>query len=221
MNLLIRYYSLSRLQLFIYIILANLVLVWISKSVLVNDIVFYNTYSEQLTYERSVQLFDNMNSLSWISYVFTPIILLMKFSLISVVIYIGIVLCDIKEKVSMSSVFKVVVGSEIIFIIAGFIKFFWFYLFAGNYNLNDLGFFYPLSLINLFKVSEVTRFWIFPLQTINFFHLIYIISLSYGLNIVCKVEKTDSEKVVLLSYLPSLVLWVAFIMLLTVDNVSL
>jgi hypothetical protein len=185
--------------------------------VLINEIVFYNTYSEQLTYDRSLKLFENLKSLSWISYAFTPIMLLIKFSLVSLVIYTGIVFCNVQDKVSLGSVFKIVIASEIIFVSAGFVKFLWFYLFAGNYDLNDLGFFYPLSLINFFRTAEVNRFWIFPLQTMNLFHLLYIIFISYGLSKVCKIEKTESDKIVLISYLPALVLWVALIMFLTID----
>ncbi|MDO9341668.1 MAG: hypothetical protein Q7T72_14245, partial [Bacteroidales bacterium] len=192
MSLLLRYYSLNRLQLFIGIVLANLIIIWLSKSVLINEIVFYNTFSEQLTYDRSLKLFEDLKRISWISYAFTPIMLLIKFSLVSLVLYIGIVFCNIQDKVSLGSVFKIVIASEIVFVCAGFVKFLWFYLFAGNYDLNDLGFFYPLSLINFFKTAEVSRFWLFPLQTVNLFHLVYIISISYGLNKVYKIEKPDS-----------------------------
>lgn len=218
MNLLLRYYSLKRLSLFLGIVIANLVLMWLSRSLLINEIVFYNTYSEQLTYERALNLFERLNRMAWISYVFTPIILLIKFSIVSLLIYIGIILCKIEDKVSLGSVFKVVIASELVFVFANFFKFFWFYFFGGNYDLNDLGFFYPLSIINFFKRSEVDKFWIYPLQTINLFHLGYIIMLSYGLTKVCPIEKSDSEKAVLLSYLPGLALWMATLMFLTIDS---
>jgi hypothetical protein len=217
MNLLLRYYSLKRLQLFIGIVVANLIIIWLSKSLLINEIVFYNTFSEQLTYDRSLKLFETMKRLAWISYAFTPIMLLVKFSLVSLVLYIGIVFCNLQDRVSLGNVFKIVVASEIIFICASLLKFLWFYLFAGNYDLNDIGFFYPLSLINFFKTSEVNRLWIFPLQTVNVFQMVYIISISYGLNKVYEIEKSDSDKIVLLSYLPALILWVALIMFLTID----
>jgi len=218
MNLLLRYYSLKRLHLFIGIILANLLLIWLSKAVLINEIVFYNTYSEQLTYDRSLQLFENMKSIAWLSYAIVPVILFVKSSLVSLLLYTGIILCNFQYKVSLGSVFKIVIASEIVFIIAGIFKFLWFYFFAGNYDLNDLGFFYPLSLINFFNPSEVSRIWLYPLQTINLFHLCYIISISYGLSKVCELEKADSEKIVLLSYLPGLVIWVALIMFITIDT---
>jgi hypothetical protein len=218
MSLLFRYYSLNWLKLFIAIVLADLLLIWLSKEFLINDIVFYNTYSEQLTYDRSVKLFEDTRRFAWIVYAFTPILLLIKFVFISLVLYIGIFLSNIKDKISMGSVLKVVLTSEIIFVGAGLLKFLWFYLFAGNYDLNDIGFFYPLSLINFFKISEVSRLWIFPLQTVNMFQVIYIISISYGLNKICRIGKPDSERIVLLSYFPTLILWVALIMFLSIDG---
>jgi hypothetical protein len=218
MNLLLHYYSLKRLHLFIGIVLANLFVMWLSKTVLINEIVFYNTYSEQLSYDRSLRLFEDMNSIAWISYAFIPIMLLIKFLLVSLLLYVGVVFCNIQNRISLGTVFKTVIASEFVFVIGGLLKFLWFYLFAGNYDLNDLGFFYPLSLINFFKTNEVARIWIYPLQTINLFHFTYIFLISYGLYKIGEIEKADSEKVVLSSYLPGLFLWVVLIMFLTIDT---
>ena len=217
MNILLRYYNLKWIYLFGGIVLAHLLLIWLSKTLLINEIVFYNTYSDQLTYDRSIKLFENMNRVSWIGYAFTPIILFIKFSFISLLLYIGIVFYNVQDKVSLGSVLKIVIASELIFLCAGFLKFLWFCLFAGNYDLNDLAFFYPLSLINFFNPSEVSKFWIYPMQTVNLFHLCYIISLSFGLNKVCELTKADSERIVLLSYLPGLTLWISLILFLTID----
>jgi hypothetical protein len=217
MSILLRYYNLNRLPLFTGVVLVNLILIWLSKTVLINEIVFYNTFSEQLTYDRSIELFKGLTRFAWIGYVFTPVVLLIKFSLISLVFYTGIVLNNTQDKVSLGVVFKIVIAGEIIFICAGVLKFLWFYLFAGNYDLNDLSFFYPLSLINFFKTTEVNRLWVFPLQTVNIFQIFYIMFISFGLSKVCGIEKVNSEKIVLLSYLPVLVLWIALIMFLSID----
>ena len=220
MNLLVRYYNLKGFHLFIGIILANLLLIWLSKTLLINEVVFYNAYSEQLTYDRAIKLFEDMKRFSWISYALTPILLLIKFSTISIVIYIGIVFNNVQSKISLVSVFKIVIASEIIFVSAGVIKFLWFYLFAGNYDLNDLSFFYPLSIINFFNRNEVAKIWIYPMQSINVFHFIYIMLISIGLNKIYLVEKSDSDKIVLLSYIPALVLWLVLIAFLTIDITS-
>lgn len=218
MSLLFRYYNLTRLGLFLIIIVCYFVILWLSKSVLINDIVFYNSFSEQLTYERSMKLFAEIKRLSWMNYVFIPFMLLIKFTMISIVLYIGVFFCDLHDKISFGKIFRVVIASEIIFAIAGFIKFLWFYLFAGNYDLNDINFFYPLSLINLFKISEVNKFWIFPLQSVNVFQVLYILSLSYGLNKTGEIEKTQSDKVVIYSYMPALLFWLVLIMFISIDS---
>jgi hypothetical protein len=192
-------------------------MIWLSKTLLINEVVFYNAFSEELTYDRSLKLFENFKRFSWISYALTPIILLIKFSIISLVLYTGIVFYNIHQKISLGSVFKIVTASELVFVSAGFIKFLWFYFFAGNYNLTDLSFFYPISLINFFKMGEVSRIWIYPLQTINLFHFIYVLTISFGISKVSLIDKPDSDKIVLLSYLPAIFLWIVLIMFLTLD----
>lgn len=217
MKLLVRYFNLKGLHLFIGIVLANIFLIWLSKTLLINEVVFYNAFSEQLTYERSLKLFEDLKRFSWITYALTPIILFLKFSIISLVIFFGIVFYNVQNRISLRSVFKVVIASEIVFLAAGIIKIIWFYFFAGNYDFNDLGFFYPMSLINLFKRAEVGKIWIYPLQTVNVFHVLYILTISFALNKIYSLEKNDSEKIVLVSYVPALVLWIALIMFLTID----
>ena len=220
MTLLQRYINLNRFHLFLFIVSGNLILIWLSKSALINEEVFYNAYSEQLTYDRARQLFEGFQRMAWISYVLSPVILLIKFSLISLVLYIGIIFHNLQYKVPLGSVYRVVVASDIIFLLASLTKIFWFYIFAGNYDLNDISFFYPLSLINIFKAAEVEKIWIYPMQTVNLFHIVYLLLLSYGLKNICKIEKYDSDKIVLLSYLPGLVLWVTLIMFLSIDTLS-
>jgi hypothetical protein len=217
MNMLFRYFNLKGFHLFVYIILGNLILICLSKSVLIDETVFYNAYSEQLTYDRARQLFEGFQSFSWVSYIISPVILLIKYSLVSLVLYIGIIFNSMQYKVPLGSVFKIVIASDIAFLLAGLAKFFWFYLFSGNYNLNDLSFFYPLSLINIFNADEIEKIWVYPLQTLNAFHLLYLLLLSYGLNNVSKIAKSDSDKIVLLSYLPGLLLWVTLVMFLSID----
>jgi hypothetical protein len=218
MNLTVSYFNLSRFRLFLIITACYFIIICLSKNILINETVFYNSFSEQLTYERSMKLFEDMNKISWMNYVLTPIFLLIKFTLISIVLYIGVFFLNLHFKISFSIIFRIVIACEIIFVFAGFIKFLWFYLFAGNYKLDDMSFFYPLSLINLFRISEVNKLWVYPLQAVNIFQAAYILLLSYGLNKAGKIEKSESEKVVLFSYMPALFFWVVLITFISMDT---
>ncbi len=218
MNLLLRYYSLKKATLFLITIIFNFIIIWLSQNLLVNETVFYNTYSEQLTFDRSLRLFENMKKFAWVSYAFYPIFLLIKSTLISIVVYTGIFFYNLNQQVAFSKVFKVIISSEIIIVIASMIKILWLYFFGGNYDLNDIGFFYPLSLINIFDIAEVAKIWIYPLQILNIFQIIYIISLSIGLRKICLITESDSDKIVLSSYLPAMVVWITFIMFISLDS---
>lgn len=218
MNVLVQYYSLRKSSLFAVIVLTNIIVIWLSKTVLIDEIVFYNTYSEQLTLERSLQLFEKIKEISWISYVFIPVMLAVKFVLVSIVLYTGAFLYNLHFKITFSTIFRIVIASDLIFIFAGLIKFLWFYFSSDGYNLNDIGFFYPLSLINLFKITEVSKVWIYPLQVVNIFQFIYIIALSFGLRKIGNLKDSDADKIVLSSYLPALVLWIALVMFISIDT---
>lgn len=217
MHFLLKYYSLGGIRLFVLITILNMGIIWLSQNLLITETVFYNTYSEQLTMDRSLMLFDMMKDFVWVSYVIVPVFLFLKTTLISLTIFTGIFLYNLNNRVNFGSVFRIVLGSEIILTVASLIKFLWMYFFGGNYDLHDMRFFYPLSLINFFTVNEVRVIWIYPLQIINVFQILYILLLSFGLTKVCKLENSDSDKVVLSTYIPALTIWIALIIFLSID----
>lgn len=209
--------SIKNWKLFFGIVLANLLILLASQTTLINEIVFFNTFSEQLTYDRSMELFHKMRSFAWVSYVVTPLMLLIKFSALSVLIYIGIFFSDLHKEISLGKIFKVVMLSELVFITASIIKLLWFIFFAGNYTLDDMKFFYPLSLINFFSKAEVAPYWVHPLQTVNLFQLVYIFFLAMGLSRISSIKREAADKVVLATYVPGILVWVALIMFLSID----
>lgn len=220
MKILDGYFSLKKNELLLSIIAVNLILVWLSKTVLINETVFFNSYSEQMTYDRSMELFKKIRELSWISYLVTPLILIIKFSVLSLVVYIGFFISGLQKEVTLGMIFTIVVASEIVIVLASLSKFLWFAFFAGNYTLDEMSFFYPLSLINLFGQNEVAKYWIYPLQSVNLFQVAYILMLAMGLAKVSSVNREKADIIVLLTYGSALLLWIAFIMFITIDIYS-
>ena len=218
MELATKYFGLKKSTLFLIIICSHVLIALFSRIILIDELVFYNTYSEQLTYERAMALFANAKRLAWIGYVFIPLVLLIKFTLISTVIYIGLFFFENSNLISFGKIFGAVIACEVVFIIAGFVKLFWFYFFAGNYDLNEMSFFYPLSLSNFFDFTEINKIWIFPLQTMNLFQIAYIILLSLGLQLRSGISRAIAEKSVLVSYLPGLLLVISLVMFLTIGK---
>lgn len=212
--------SIKGWKLFLGIVSLNLLVILLSQLALINETVFFNTYSEQLTYERSMELFHQIKSYSWVSYVMVPVFLFLKFSAISVLLYIGLFFSDLHKDVSLGKIFKVVIASESVFISASMIKLLWFIFFAGNYTLDDMSYFYPLSVINLFHRSDVAAYWVYPLQTVNLFQFLYVLLLAFGLSRIGSVNKKLLDKVVLATYIPAIAVWVTVIMFLTIDAMT-
>jgi len=185
---------------------------------LVTEVVYYNSFSEQLTYDRVLELYGTLKKYSWVGFVCFPFFLLLKVTVVSLVLYVGIIFFNLQKQFSLGMMFRVVTGSEIVFVIAGISKVLWFYFFAGNYTITDISFFYPASLINLFTPEEVDSLWIFPLQTANLFNIVYLLLLAYGISVIGNVNKAFSEKIVLSTYVPALLFWIALVMFLTINQ---
>ena len=215
-----RFLAIKSWRLIIGVVFANLLILFLSQMALINEVVFFNTYSEQLTYDRAMEIFARMRSLTWVSYIITPVLLLLKFSAISVLIYIGVFFSDLHREITLGKIFKVVVVSEIVFVVASIIKLLWFIFFAGNYTLDDMSFFYPLSLLNFFSRSEVASYWVYPLQTVNIFQLVYILLLAMGLSRISSIKREKADRVVIATYVPAIAVWAALIMFLTLDAQS-
>ena len=173
-----------------------------------------------MTYDRSTELFKEFSEFSWISYLVFPLLLMIKFFVLSLVVYIGFFISGLQKEVTLGMIFTIVVASEIVIVLASLSKFLWFAFFAGNYTLDDVSFFYPLSLINLFGQNEVAKYWIYPLQSVNLFQVVYILMLAMGIAKISSVKREKADIIVLLTYGSAFILWIAFIMLIKIDIYS-
>ena len=72
--------------------------------------------------------------------------------------------------------------AEAIFLLPAIIKLLWFAFVQTDYTLEELQYFYPLSLLNLFEVGELEAWWVYPFQVINVFEIGYWIVLAYALS---------------------------------------
>jgi len=217
MKLLESYFTLRKRELFAGILFINILIIWLSQTITFNETVFINSYSDHLTYHRTLDLLNSMKSVSWIAYLLYPVMLLLKITAIGFIIYTGVFFSDVQNEITLGKVITVVLASEIVLVAGAIAKLLWFVFVNGNYSLDDFRFFYPLSLINLFSRSEVAEYWVYPLQTVNLFHFLYILMLAAGLAKISSVSRMITDKIIVLTYIPAMVLWIVLIMFLTVD----
>lgn len=200
---------------FLILVFYFLVISVLSNHLLLSNILFYDTFSEQLTIEKIDKLISFINKWKWLGYVFIPIIYLLKFSLISLVLLIGFFFID--KKVSFSLLFKAVMLAEIPFLLIPLIKLFWFLFIQTQYTFNDLQYFYPLSALQLFDIKSLQTWQIYPLQLLNMFELVYWVLLAYWLKRLLNITLTKGMEIVIGSYGTSLLLWIVFITFLSLN----
>lgn len=185
----------------------------ISQYVMTNEL-YYRSMGEQLTLEQIDQLRAIQDRYAWLSYVLIAMINLIKYTLIAGVLYTGIFLSGFK--VDFGRVFKLVLVAEFVLLLPMISKMLWFAFFDNGYSLDDLQFFYPLSLLSVVDPNQVDALWHYPLQVLNVFELLYWIVLGWGLHLLIQRNFDLSLRIVLGSYLPALLLWIVWVMFLTV-----
>ena len=120
---------------------------------------------------------------------------------------------DIKFK----ELFLVVVKAEFIFLVVGIIKLVYLAS-SSDLTFEDIQYYQPLSALSIVGYDEIAAWFIYPLQILNLFELAYWILLAYLLARQVQVTVDNAFKVVLGSYGSALVIWVVFIMFLTLNN---
>jgi hypothetical protein len=194
----------------------------ITKSILNLDILFIESLSLTLSKNQINEYLDFQKKWQWISYAIIPLLLSIKTSLITSVLYIGTFFYS-KVKVTFKQLFDAVVKAEFVFLGVGVLKIVWFCFFQTNYTLEDLQYFYPLSALNIVGYKGLEAWFVYPLQVLNLFELAYWLLLSYFVGKLAFTEKDKGKpmdlgfKIVASSYGSALLLWVVVVMFFTLN----
>lgn len=199
---------------YILLLLLSTVTIIVSKTgnnLLNIEELYYNSLSVNLTTQQVEKTFELQKKIQWLYYIIVPIITLIKTIIISTIIYIGIMLVA-NRKMSFNMVWHFILKAEFIFVFVNISKIVWFYLFQTNYNLEDLQYFYPLSALNIIGYKGLETWFVYPFQVINLFELFYVIYLGFQIGKLTNTNTDYGLKIVGLSYVPCLLLWVTTVM---------
>lgn len=204
---------------FKYLVLsfALILLTEVTKQLLNFDKLVYNSLAEKLTSSQIDNFFEIQEKWKWVSYIFILIYVLIKTSLITCSVYIGIFFFN-KKEISFNSVWKIIIEAEFIFLLVPVFKIIWFYFFQTTYILEDFQYFYPLSALNIIGHEGLENWFLYPFQVINLFELAYIIFLAFEVGKITETTTENGLKIVGYSYLPTLILWVAVVMFFTLSS---
>ncbi|MFD2035268.1 sulfate ABC transporter permease [Belliella marina] len=163
---------------------------------------------EQLSQDGSLTFFHIFNALH---YIWTPFALLWKFTLTTFVLWTGSF--ALGYKISFRQLWTFALVAETIFIFPELIKLFVFLAPSDNVTFQEIKDFYPFSLQHLLDTSEIDRKYLYPLQTINLFEILYWVALTLGVHTYSKRSLKESGMIVLVGYVLMLFLWLGFYIL--------
>jgi hypothetical protein len=196
--------------------IALIVLTEVTNSILDFKGLLYNSLSDQLTHQQIANFFEMQDKWHWLSYIFVPVFLAIKASIIASVLYIGVFFFS-KKQLSFKELFGHVVTAEFLFLLVPIFKMGWFCFFETQYKLQDIQYFFPLSALNIVGYQGLEAWFIYPFQTLNLFELAYWLILAYQIGKATETNMDKGLKIVACSYGSALLLWVVVIMFFTLN----
>lgn len=200
---------------FFGVTLVGLSLAFAWQYLLISDELYVNAFAEQMTFEQIQGVLDQSHRWSWLGYAILPVFNLLKFTLIAACLSLGYYFAA--DRWVFKPFFRLAIRAELVLLLPMLIKLLWFVFVRTDYSLSDLQFFYPLSLLNLTNPSELAPWLLYPTQLANLFELAYWFVLAYGVAQAIDVPMPRAFGLVAASYGTGLLVWVAFVMFLTVS----
>ena len=201
------------LTLFFFIFLFLIILLFLDKTYISTDSKIFDFLAKDYPSEFVRNYMESQKKWWWVSYAITPVLIGIKVLLVAFCLNFVKIISEKLEQVKFRDILTIVLMAEFVFLIAGFYKFFNFYLVDTDYTLETLQTYYPLSLIN-FKEAISTEKWLaYPLQLCNLFELIYWGILAWGIWQLAdkKISYQKSLGYVALTYGIGLLFWVGVV----------
>jgi hypothetical protein len=204
-------FKFKALLLFCLIAIIYLFISYIVHTIILTESFYYSNLSKQFSIPKIETLILLNKKIVWISYILSPIMLILKVFMISLVLFIGIKLFEVD--LNFKVCFKIIVISEFIALISSITKTLYFYIYPPN-NFEVLQNFNPLGVSIFLKNNSIPKYLLYPIQQLNLFEVGYWLLLAYGIKCLGNVDFKKALKITSLSYGVGLAIWCIFIVFL-------
>lgn len=186
-----------------------------------DDVLLYQTLSQQLSLTRIDKMLELSKKWQWVGYAILPVIILLRVFYTSIFLYIGVFFTELK--IEFGKLFKIALLADFVFVLGALAKLVILIFFKEISTLEDLQF-SPLSVMELLDSSTIDMLFVYPLSLLNVFELGYFLVLAWLLITVLNeaneerpVKYGKSLQIVTVSYGSGLLLWVVLVMFLTLN----
>ena len=201
------------LLIFFLTFLLNFFVLWVSNYFLSIDTKIFDFLAKDYPNDVVQNYMKSQKKWWWVSYAMIIVLIVTKVLLVAFCLNFVKIISEKLENVKFRDILTVVLIAEFVFIIAGFYKFFNFYLIDTDYTLETLQTYYPLSLINYKEAISTEKWLAYPLQLVNVFELMYWGILAWGIWELAdkKISYQRSLGYVALTYGIGLLFWVGVV----------
>ena len=201
------------LTLFFFICLFLIILLFLDKTYISTDSKIFDFLAKDYPSEFVRNYMESQKKWWWVSYAITPVLIGIKVLLVAFCLNYVKIISEKLEQVKFRDILTIVLMAEFVFVIAGFYKFFNFYLIDTDYTLETLQTYYPLSLINYKEAISTEKWLAYPLQLLNVFEIMYWGVLAWGIwqLVDKKISYQRSLGYVALTYGIGLLFWVGVV----------
>jgi hypothetical protein len=171
---------------------------WWLQTQVFTDQVYYYSLGGRVSAEKLASFLDAQHRMSFLSYVFVPVVLVVRMTVIAFCLLTGLLLTS--RKLSFKAIFKIVLFAESAFAAGVLLRLLLLAFSKGIESLAQFETFAPLSLYSLVHPSSVPAWLTYPLQTLDLFQVAYCLLLAAGLRhfLFCPFKK--ALRLVLCSY---------------------
>ena len=203
----------NNLLLSLTIIFFYLILTFVDKTFIVSESKIFDYLANKYPSSVVQNYMESQKKWWWVSYAMIIVLIVTKVLLVAFCLNFVKIISEKLEDVKFRDILTVVLIAEFVFIIAGFYKFFNFYLIDTDYTLETLQTYYPLSLINYKEAISTEKWLAYPLQLVNVFELMYWGVLAWGIWQLAdnKISYLRSFGYVALTYGIGLLFWVGVV----------
>lgn len=200
---------------FIFIVFCQIFTGLIFNFYIFNDRIYFNSFIDKLDSDQIERMITFNRKYSWVSLVLNPLLYLIKLFLISISIYFIKIIIGKAFNASFGQIFMGVTKADLIFLALALFRVVYF-LSNPPDNLDDIQNFAPGSLFQF--VSQVNEPWlVYPLQAISIWELGFVLFLAFQLKEYFQNDFALSLQNVLLSYGTVFLLWIVFVVFITLN----
>ena len=187
-----------------------------SNNFLWTDSLFYNSFSSQLSLEQIEKLIDKRNSLADLGYLMAAIFYSCKIFIIVSTLYVVKLIFGKVFQATFSDISLAVIKADMIFLIPAIIKVTWFTFYPAS-SLEEVQYFMPGSVFQLFEGEEIVPWLMYPLQALSIWEVGFWFLLAYQLKEFFDNDFGKSFQNVMLSYGSGFLIWVVFVVFLSLN----